>query len=60
MNQKNMATTETTGNDLIEMLGQSRLFRDVPMDMIAHLLLDLPTERSPLFDKRQKQADVLH
>jgi len=38
--KNNMAATETTGTDLIEMLSESRLFRGVPMDTIAHLLLD--------------------
>ena len=33
-----MAATETT--DLIEVLSQARLFRDVAMETIAHLLLD--------------------
>ena len=28
MSENNMLATETTGTDLIEMLGQSRLFRD--------------------------------
>ena len=38
--EKKPGAAETTGTDLIEMLSQSRLFRDVPMDAIAHLLLD--------------------
>jgi len=35
-----MAASETTDTDLMEILGQSRFFRDVPMDAIAHLLPD--------------------
>jgi diguanylate cyclase (GGDEF)-like protein len=39
-NENSLAAIRATGSDLIEILGQSRLFRDVPMDTIAHLLLD--------------------
>ena len=35
--KNNMAASETTGTALIEMLSQSRLFRGVPMDTIAHI-----------------------
>ena len=38
--ENSLAAVRASDSDLIEILGQSRLFRDVPLDTIAHLLLD--------------------